>query len=120
MPSFWIRRDFEFTARHHVALALGHCSSLHEHEFAVRVTLTAPLDHRGMVLDFYELDPFGEVLGEHYDGAYLNDTIDQPTSENIARALIDELHKSVPATQGMRCSVEVSEAPGVWAGCSDD
>lgn len=118
MPDFWITREFRFTATHHVQFADQQCTGLHGHPFTVRVRVQAPLDHRGMVLDFRaDLDPFAKVLADRYDGRYLNDLIAQPTSERIAFALVGELHEAVPATVGMVCEVEVSEAPDVWAGC---
>lgn len=118
---YQVTRDFTFTAKHHVEFDTDHhqCTTEHEHRFVVRVELAIrQLDDRGMVLDFRSsLDPFAAVLVDRYDRRDLNDLLEQPTSEHIARTLIDELHDAVPASKAMRCAVGVSEDSDVWAWC---
>ncbi|MCX7779718.1 MAG: 6-carboxytetrahydropterin synthase QueD [Negativicutes bacterium] len=110
----------EFEAAHRLPEYQGKCCRLHGHNWRVEVTLTgAQLDKQGMLIDFKEFKQ--EVNGvlatlDHY---YLNDTPPfreiNPTAENIAQYIFDELSKSallnVPE-RGIRVSlVKVWESP---------
>lgn len=50
-----ISRFFEFSAGHTLALHQGKCRLLHGHNYRFLVSVEAPLDAQGMVMDFGDL-----------------------------------------------------------------
>jgi len=109
-----IAKQFTFAASHRLTLGEGHpCSRLHGHNYTVEIVLTSEeLDSQGMVLDYGELAPFKEVVGE-LDHQHLNDVLAcEPTAENIARWLFD---RAVELWPGLVVAVRVSETSKTWA-----
>jgi 6-pyruvoyltetrahydropterin/6-carboxytetrahydropterin synthase len=93
-----IRRSFEFEAAHHLPLHPGKCRSLHGHSYRLVVSVERSVDPvTGMALDFAELkaavrDHVVDVL----DHRLLNDIMDNPTAEVIARWIWGRLEASLP------------------------
>lgn len=110
-----ISKDFTFSAAHWLNLSAGHpCSRVHGHNYTVRVLLEASsLDDNSMVLDYHELRPFGDWLTATLDHGTLNDHIENPTAENLARHLHDRLSERIPSE--FYCAIGVSETPTCWA-----
>lgn len=80
-----LKKEFTFDAAHSLDRYKGKCEALHGHTYRLAVTLKGTPDEEDMVLDFTELkgivkDSVLSVL----DHSYLNNTIEQPTAENIA------------------------------------
>ncbi len=93
---YLISRDFKFDAAHRLERYHGKCEKLHGHTFKIRVTLAGVPDAEGMIVDFVELkrivqDRVLSVL----DHSYLNDVIEQPTVENIAKWIWEKLEDSL-------------------------
>ena len=93
--------DADFAAAHRLREYDGNCENLHGHNWRVQVALEADgLDRLGMVIDFRDVKSvIREVLAE-FDHTYLND-LDQfrtqnPTTENVARILYEELSRRFP------------------------
>ena len=91
----------EFGAAHHLRQYKGKCERLHGHNWKVDIHLSAEaLNEDGMIVDFVDAKKAaGQVLGR-FDHYYLNevppfDTLN-PTSENIARVLAEEVQKQLP------------------------
>jgi 6-pyruvoyltetrahydropterin/6-carboxytetrahydropterin synthase len=86
-----IRKRIYFEAAHRlVAPYEGTCSALHGHSYMVDVTLAAEtLTPTGMVCDFSSLAPLKHYIKQRLDHGNVNDTVEQPTVENIARHLFD-------------------------------
>lgn len=86
-----IGKSFEFSAAHRlVAPYEGKCSRLHGHTWRVEIVVCAEvLDSSGMVVDFSDFAPLKEYLAQRFDHSTINDTVAQPTAENIARYLFD-------------------------------
>jgi 6-pyruvoyltetrahydropterin/6-carboxytetrahydropterin synthase len=66
----------------------GKCSRLHGHSYRLDVTVEGPLQAAGaatgMVVDFDELSRIvRQTIVDKLDHTHLNDTIENPTSENI-------------------------------------
>jgi 6-pyruvoyltetrahydropterin/6-carboxytetrahydropterin synthase len=102
--------DFTFEAAHRLPhVPPGHpCARVHGHSYAVRLTITGPVDERsGWVLDFYEITEAFEPLRAQLDHHFLNDIkgLENPTSEHLAGWIWDNLQ---PRLQ-MLAAVEVRE-----------
>ena len=81
----------------------GHkCGRLHGHSFKISITVEGSADERGFVVDYDEIKTAAhEIIA--LDHTYLNDTIENPTSENIAIWCWDRL-----SLKGL-CEIEVQE-----------
>jgi 6-pyruvoyltetrahydropterin/6-carboxytetrahydropterin synthase len=111
---FTVSIDTEFSAAHIIRGYDGPCSRLHGHNWKVTVEArTDILDKLGMSVDFYVLQKKTEEIIAKFDHRDLNtippfDKALNPTSENIARYIYDELKKSLPS-QVQLSSVAIAE-----------
>lgn len=82
-----VMRTLEISAAHRLALpGDSPCGRMHGHNWRIEVICEAEqLDERGMVVDFMEI----ERVVRQYDHACLNDFLEQPTAENLARAICE-------------------------------
>jgi 6-pyruvoyltetrahydropterin/6-carboxytetrahydropterin synthase len=85
--------DFQFAAAHRLPRYDGPCFRMHGHNYRFQVAIAGDVDPRsGMVADFGRVK---EIVNEHVlaraDHRNLNDILDNPTAENIARWIWDEL-----------------------------
>jgi 6-pyruvoyltetrahydropterin/6-carboxytetrahydropterin synthase len=119
---FSITVQSEFCAAHALVIA-GTREPLHGHNFRVWVTMEGPsLDQDGLLCDFHTVqDVLGEVL-RPLDNQNLHDTKQfantNPSAENIARHIADELHNALGQAlhpHARIARVRVSEAPGCVA-----
>lgn len=111
---FEITKQFSFQASHQlIGLPEEHpCGRLHGHSYRVEIVLASErLDERGFIVDYGELKPLKEMLDLHFDHRHLNDFIEQPTAENIARTLYEFAKLRWPQT----IAVRVSETSKTWA-----
>jgi len=103
----------------------GACKNLHGHNWKIRVQLgTQKIDELGMAIDFKIVKERLNDLIARFDHQYLNDLewfVDQnPTSENIARVIYNELQKSFEKDDVSMIEVEVWESDLtsiVYCGC---
>lgn len=80
-----IVRRYSFEAAHQLAWHPGKCRSLHGHSYVLEVEVAGPLDERGVVMDFAELDALVTPLVlARLDHSYLNDVCENPTAERVA------------------------------------
>lgn len=91
-----ICRKFSFDAAHFLPNYEGLCHNLHGHNWNVEVEVTGPKQEigssKGMILDFKDLDKLVDtVLSLHFDHQLVNDTIENPTAENIVDFIRDSL-----------------------------
>ncbi len=98
---FYLKKTLEFAASHQLTLPYeSKCNRLHGHTYRVVVYCKREeLNENGMVLDFNEIK--GVVM--KLDHSHLNDSIPNPTAENIAKFLF----LSIPYCY----KIEVSESP---------
>jgi 6-pyruvoyltetrahydropterin/6-carboxytetrahydropterin synthase len=92
---FRIRVEDGFDASHIIPNHPGKCRNLHGHSYRVEVFVTGDnLDRNGILegADFTELKKsLGEIV-RRYDHMHMNDVMrENPTAENIARTLFQEL-----------------------------
>jgi 6-pyruvoyltetrahydropterin/6-carboxytetrahydropterin synthase len=86
--------EFSFAAAHRLPRYEGPCFRLHGHNYKFFVAVEGAVDPAtGMITDFGKLK---EVVGEHVlarvDHRDLNDVLENPTAENIARWIWESLH----------------------------
>jgi 6-pyruvoyltetrahydropterin/6-carboxytetrahydropterin synthase len=117
---FTIAKRFSFSASHVLtAVPEGHkCRRLHGHNYEVEVVCAATeLDHRGMVVDYFDLDPAKALIDERLDHRHLNDVIDgEPTAERLAQWIHEALGDALPdEVAGTVVAVRVHETPRTWA-----
>lgn len=93
--------ETDFAAAHSLRGYQGKCESLHGHNWKVQVVLSSErLDDLGMVLDFKDVKATVEGVLEAFDHKNLNDLTCfkeiNPTTENVSRALYNELSQRLP------------------------
>ncbi|MBW2989241.1 6-carboxytetrahydropterin synthase QueD [Candidatus Woesearchaeota archaeon] len=109
-----ITKAFEFDAAHNLLRYKGKCERLHGHTYRAEVSLEGEPDDEGMVEDFAEIKKVvGERVLKKLDHAYINDVIKQPTAENIAIWIWNELKGCFK--RGRLCEVKVYESRDSWA-----
>jgi 6-pyruvoyltetrahydropterin/6-carboxytetrahydropterin synthase len=96
-----IFKEFTFEAAHYLPnVPDGHkCGRLHGHSFGVQLHITGAVETKsGWLMDFADLKEIFAPLYDRLDHHYLNeiDGLDNPTSENIARWIWDNLRPSLP------------------------
>lgn len=103
-------KEFEFDAAHNLIHYHGKCERLHGHTYKLVVKLEGTLDHEGMIYDFVELKKVvKERVIDKFDHAYLNDIIEQPTAENIAIYVWNQLYDVLKRDNCRLYEVEVWE-----------
>lgn len=86
-----IKKTLEVAGAHNLNLDYeSKCKNIHGHNWVITVYCRAKeLNHNGMLIDFTEIK---RKISGKLDHKYLNDVVDfNPTAENIARWICDEL-----------------------------
>jgi 6-pyruvoyltetrahydropterin/6-carboxytetrahydropterin synthase len=115
----------EFSASHVIRGYDGPCSRLHGHNWKVTVEAkTDVLDNIGMSIDFYVLQEKTNEIISKFDHRDINsippfDKAINPTSENIARYIFEELKKQLPQ-QTRLSSVAIGETDKYSAKYSEE
>jgi 6-pyruvoyltetrahydropterin/6-carboxytetrahydropterin synthase len=93
---FEISKEVSFSGAHHLREYQGKCEAVHGHNWRIKAFVAArELDRLGMVIDFKALTGHMTAVLERFDHKDLNavppfDEIN-PSSENLAKFLFDEL-----------------------------
>lgn len=107
----------EFEAAHRIVDYPGKCNRLHGHNWSVEVNVVGTkLNDLGMLIDFKELKKEVNQMIDRLDHYYLNEIeafkIMNPTAENIAKYIYEELEKSKLLSEDNRVkSIKVWESP---------
>ena len=96
----------DFSSAHNLRGYKGKCEALHGHNWKIEaVAVRGKPDKCGMVLDFKHFKAELSNLLEKLDHKYLNDIAYfkkvNPTSENIARFIYDNLKSKIPALESI-------------------
>ena len=111
-----IFHDFHFEAALRLPnLPADHpCGRTHGHSFRARITLRGEPDpHFGWVRDFGDVQSAFEPLRQQLDHSLLNevDGLQNPTSENLARWILDRLRPTLPELHSV--TLQDTHATGV-------
>lgn len=112
--------EFHFAAAHRLPRYEGPCFRLHGHNYKLFVAVEGEVDPRtGMIADFGQVK---QAVQEHVvsrvDHRNLNDILDNPTAENIARWMWEALESHLPGLAEVRLyeipdSCVIYRGPGV-------
>jgi 6-pyruvoyltetrahydropterin/6-carboxytetrahydropterin synthase len=96
--------EFTFAAAHRLPRYEGPCFRMHGHNYRFFVAVEGEVDPRtGMIADFGDIK---RAVQEHVlaraDHRNLNDVLDNPTAENIARWIWEELDGRIPGLAEVR------------------
>ncbi len=96
--------EFCFAAAHRLPRYEGPCFRLHGHNYRFFVTVEGDVEPRsGMIADFGEIK---RIVQEHVlsrvDHRNLNDVLENPTAENIARWIWETLAGRLPGLSEVR------------------
>lgn len=101
--------EFNFAAAHRLPRYQGPCFRMHGHNYKLFVAVEGDVDPQsGMVADFGELKTVvQELVMTRCDHRTLNDFLENPTAENIARWVWEVLEPRLPGL----CEVRLFEIP---------
>jgi 6-pyruvoyltetrahydropterin/6-carboxytetrahydropterin synthase len=113
---YQINIETHFSAAHRLIQYDGECERLHGHNWKVVVSVSSKtLDNLGMVMDFKILKDKTKFFIAKLDHQYLNEIPPfneiNPTTENMAKYLFDELSDVVNTDIVKISRVEVWESP---------
>jgi len=109
----------EFASAHNLRDYNGLCEALHGHNWKVDIVVESEtLDKTGLAIDFKILKSAAAEIINDLDHTYLNDHHEfkdkNPSSENIAKYIYDELKSSLPDNVKMK-KITVWETDGAAA-----
>ncbi len=122
---YTIAIEQHFDAAHFLRGYQGKCEALHGHRYKVVARITASkLDDIGMAYDFTLLKQhLGDIMSR-FDHTCLNDVppFDEinPSSENIAATVYQELKPKLAGEPVTITSIEVWETPQSWVSYTPD
>jgi len=111
MYELMVRSDF--AAAHQLREVGGRCENLHGHTWKVEVFLRGEeLEEKGILIDFREVKSIVKEWVEKLDHCYLNDVLKSmnPTTENLARYLFENLEKDIGSRRAILSKVRVWES----------
>lgn len=109
-----------FSAAHNLRNYKGKCERLHGHNWKVEVEVKGPaLESNGLLVDFHDLKTGLEKVLSRLDHQYLNETkpfdTANPTSENLARYIFQELEGQLKGDSNSVHKVTVWESDSACA-----
>jgi 6-pyruvoyltetrahydropterin/6-carboxytetrahydropterin synthase len=107
METYTLTVRSTFAAAHLLREYRGNCERLHGHNWQVEATVeSGSLDDQGMAMDFRAMKGALHLILSSLDHKYLNEIppFDErnPSSENIARYIFEEMEGKVPSPARLR------------------
>jgi len=104
---FEVTIEETFAAGHALRNYRGKCENVHGHNYRCQVTMEGEqLDSVGLLVDFVELKRTVHSVLDRLDHQWLNDYPPfnefNPSAENIAKHIYDEVLKGLPERGGVR------------------
>lgn len=92
----FIAREFTFDSAHQLRNYSGPCANLHGHTYRLQVIVKGAVQKSGMVIDFTEIkNSVNKKVLSKLDHTFINKIIKQPTAENIAIWIWNQLEKDM-------------------------
>ncbi len=106
---FEVSVEETFAAGHALRHYHGKCENVHGHNYRVLVTLAGDrLDEAGLLVDFVEIKRIIHAVLDQLDHRFLNDVPPfdtlNPSAENMARHIFEEIAKGLAAGSPARVS----------------
>jgi len=106
---FEVTIEETFAAGHALRNYHGKCENVHGHNYRCQVTVEgAELDSIGLLVDFVELKRVVHSVLDRLDHTWLNEFPPfheiNPSAENIAKYIYDEVHTGLGTREGVRLS----------------
>ena len=104
---FEITIEETFAAGHALRNYHGKCENVHGHNYRCQLTVEGQqLDGTGLLMDFVALKKALQEVIERLDHQWLNDyppfNVINPSAENIAKYIYDEVIQGIPREAGVR------------------
>jgi 6-pyruvoyltetrahydropterin/6-carboxytetrahydropterin synthase len=104
---FEVTIEQTFAAGHALRNYHGKCENVHGHNYRCQLTVEGPqLDSTGLLIDFVLLKRTLQSVVDRLDHQWLNDLppfdVLNPSAENIAKFIYDEVSKGISAGNEMR------------------
>ncbi len=111
--------ESHFDAAHFLREYGGKCEAMHGHRFRVVARVRAStLDRAGMAYDFAHLKKHLSDILARFDHTCVNEVSPfdriNPSSENLAAAIYDEMEPKLAGTPASLYVIEVWESPQTW------
>lgn len=105
-------KAFTFDSAHFLPNYTGACGNLHGHTWKVEIAVEGEkLKENGMLIDFNDLSFYIEKLKKRFDHCLLNDFLEIPTAENIAKYIFDFLEEELKNKEVNISFVRLWETP---------
>ena len=103
-------KEFEFDAAHYLPNYHGKCERLHGHTYKLVVQVEGLPDSEGMVIDFLQLKKIvQDLVISKLDHSCINDLLPQPSAENIAVWVWQQIEKPLHGDNYKLYEVQVWE-----------
>lgn len=103
-----IAKEFIFDSAHKLLRYKGKCANLHGHTYKLHVVLSGAVQKNGLVMDFTDIKKIVDKnVISVLDHQFINDIIKQPSAENIAIWIWNQLAKYLPLYE-----IKLWESPG--------
>jgi 6-pyruvoyltetrahydropterin/6-carboxytetrahydropterin synthase len=104
---FEVTIEQTFAAGHALRNYHGKCENVHGHNYRCQLTLAGEeLDQTGLLMDFVELKRVLQSVIDRLDHQWLNDyppfDVLNPSAENIAKYIYDEVRQGIRAAGDVR------------------
>ena len=107
-----LKYGFHFDSAHFLPTYEGKCNTIHGHSYKCSIVVSGEIDSQsGMLMDFKDLKLLVKTtIEDKLDHKLLNDIIPNPTAENTAYYIYNELYQNYFKFKDIRLdSVEVYE-----------
>lgn len=106
---YFLKKTVTISAAHNLVSPYeGQCKKIHGHNWKITVYCRShSLNDKGMIIDFVEIKKIVNQL----DHSFINEIIKQPTAENMAKWIVDNIstcyRTDVEETEGSVASYEL-------------
>jgi 6-pyruvoyltetrahydropterin/6-carboxytetrahydropterin synthase len=97
MPTMELSAIFHFAASHFLTKYHGTCEKLHGHNYKIKISIKGKVKNDGIVKDFKLIkEIYQKKIHVKLDHSHLNNLIDNPSVENIAIWIWQQLKNHLP------------------------